>query len=64
VLEQRDATANYVLPGRTWFMNLKLPADTCARAATVSVTWPDLASTSLTQAITPDAKACAGSDSR
>jgi fimbrial chaperone protein len=64
VLERRDATANYVLPGRTWFMNLKLPADTCARAATVSVTWPDLASTSLTQAITPDAKACAGSDSR
>jgi fimbrial chaperone protein len=64
VLEQRDATANYVLPGRTWFMNLKLPPDSCARAATVSVTWPDLASTSLTQAITPDAKACAGSDSR
>jgi fimbrial chaperone protein len=64
VLERRDATANYVLPGRTWFMNLKLPADTCARAATVSVTWPDLASASLSQAITRDANACAGSDSR
>lgn len=64
VLEQHDATANYVLPGRTWFMNLKLPADTCERAASVSVTWPDLASTSLTQAITTDARACAGSDSR
>jgi len=64
VLEQREATANYVLPGRTWFMNLKLPSDTCERAATVSVTWPDLASTSLTQAISQDARACAGSDSR
>ena len=64
VLEQHDATANYVLPGRTWFMNLKLRADTCERAASVSVTWPDLASTSLTQAITTDATACAGSGSR
>jgi fimbrial chaperone protein len=63
VLEQRDATASYVLPGRTWFMNLKLAADTCAHAATVSVTWPDLASASLSQAITRDANACAGSDS-
>lgn len=64
VLEQRDATANYVLPGRSWFMNLKLPTDTCAHAASVSVTWPNLASTSLSQAITPDAAACVGSDSR
>jgi fimbrial chaperone protein len=64
VLEQRDATASYVLPGRTWFMNLKLPAGMCERTAAVSVTWPDLASASLTQAITRDANACAGSDSR
>jgi fimbrial chaperone protein len=63
VLEQRDVTANYVLPGRTWFLNMKLPADACVRAATVSVTWPDLANTSLSQAITTDAKACEGKSS-
>jgi fimbrial chaperone protein len=62
-LEQRDATANYVLPGRTWFLSMKLPADACARAVTVSVTWPDLANTSLSQAITTDTKACDGAGS-
>jgi fimbrial chaperone protein len=64
VLEQRDMTANYVLPGRTWYLNMKLPADACERAATVSVTWPDLANTSLTHAITTDTKACDGAGSR
>ena len=63
VLEQRDLTGNYVLPGRTWFLNMKLPADACARAASVSVTWPDLANTSLTHAITTDTKACDGAGS-
>jgi fimbrial chaperone protein len=58
VLEQRDATANYVLPGRNWFLSMKLSADACRRAATVSVRWPDLANTSLSHAITTDAKAC------
>jgi hypothetical protein len=56
-------TANYVLPGRTWYLNVKLPADACERAATVSVTWPDLANTSLTHAITTDTKACGGAGS-
>jgi fimbrial chaperone protein len=63
VLEQRDMTANYVLPGRTWFLSMKLPADACERAATVLVTWPDLANTSLTHAITTDTKACDGAGS-
>jgi hypothetical protein len=64
VLEQRDATANYVLPGRAWYMNLKLPTEECRRAALVSVTWPDLAGTSLTHPITTGSNACEGSDSR
>jgi fimbrial chaperone protein len=64
VLDQRDMTANYVLSGRTWFLNMKLPAGSCERAATVSVTWPDLANTSLTQAIATDTKACDGAGSR
>jgi len=63
ILEQHDMTANYVLPGRTWYLNVKLPADACERAATVSVTWPDLANTSLTHAITTDTKACGGAGS-
>jgi len=63
VLERRDVTANYVLPGRTWFLNMKLPTEECGRAATVSVTWPDLANTSLSHAITTDAKACTGANS-
>jgi len=63
VLEQRQTTENYVLPGRSWFLNMKLPAGACERAATVSVTWPDLAGASLIRAITPDAQACEGADS-
>jgi hypothetical protein len=42
---------------------MKLPADACERAATVSVTWPDLANTSLTHAITTDTTACDGAGS-
>ena len=63
VLDQRDMTANYVLSGRTWYLNIKLPAGSCERAATVSVTWPDLANTSLTHAIATDTKACDGAGS-
>jgi fimbrial chaperone protein len=63
VLEQRDATANYVLPGRSWFLSMKLSTDVCTRAASVSVTWPDLANTSLAHAINTDAKACADAPS-
>lgn len=63
VLDQREMTANYVLPGRTWYLNVKLPKGTCERAASVSVTWPDLANTSLTHAITTDAQACDGAGS-
>jgi fimbrial chaperone protein len=60
VIDQREMTENYVLPGRTWYLNIKLPAASCERAASVSVTWPDLANTSLNQAITTDAQACDG----
>jgi fimbrial chaperone protein len=63
VLDQRDMTANYVLSGRTWYLNMKLPSGSCERAATVSVTWPDLANTSLTHAIATDTKACDGAGS-
>ena len=60
VIDQHEMTENYVLPGRTWYLNIKLPAALCERAASVSVTWPDLANTSLNQAITTDAQACDG----
>jgi fimbrial chaperone protein len=63
VLDQRDVTANYVLPGRNWFMNLKLSAEACRRATQVSVTWPDIAATKLTQAIATDSRACEDSAS-
>ena len=62
VLEQRNVMANYVLPGRTWFLSMKLPMDACVRAATVSVTWPDLAGISLTHAISTDARTCSGAN--
>jgi len=63
VLEQQAATANYILPGRSAFLSVKLSADACRRAAAVSVTWPDLANTSLTHAINADARACAAATS-
>lgn len=61
-LEQQEATSNYVLPGRSAYLSIKLPGDACRRAVTVSVTWPDLANTSLTHAINTD-RACAPASS-
>jgi fimbrial chaperone protein len=57
VLEQREQMENYVLPGSTWFLHVKLPATLCQRAASVSVSWLD-ASTSNPLPLTTGAEAC------
>jgi fimbrial chaperone protein len=63
VLGQHDLIANYVLPGSTWFLHTKLPATICPRAASVSVSWPSMANTSLAHSITTGAEACEGTSS-
>lgn len=64
VLDQTDQKTNYVLPGSTWFLHMKLSANDCQRAASISVSWPDAAKTSLPQPISAGAEACAGINSR
>jgi fimbrial chaperone protein len=59
VLEQREQMASYVLPGSTSFLHMKLPANVCQRAASVSVSWLDT-STSSSHPITTGAEACEG----
>jgi fimbrial chaperone protein len=63
VLGQHDSIANYVLPGSTWFLHMKLPTTICPRTASVSVSWPSLANTSLSHTITTGAEACEGTSS-
>jgi len=59
VLEQHEQMANYVLPGSTAFLHMKLPANVCQRATSVSVSWLDT-STSNSHPITTGAEACEG----
>lgn len=63
VIEQHQQIANYVLAGATWFLRLNLPANACARAASVSVSWSRMANTSPTHPITKGAQACEGTSS-
>jgi len=60
VLGQHDQIANYVLPGSTWFLRMKWPANICSRIASVSVSWPGMANISLTHPISTGAEACEG----
>ena len=60
VLGQHDSIANYVLSGSTWFLHMKLPTTICPRAASVSVSWPSMANTSLAHSINTGAEACEG----
>jgi fimbrial chaperone protein len=59
VLEQREQMENYVLPGSTWFLRVKLAANLCQRAASVSVSWRDAGTSDPHQLIT-GAEACEG----
>ncbi len=63
VIEQHQQIANYVLAGATWFLRLNLPANVCARAASVSVSWSRMANISPTHPITKGAQACEGTSS-
>jgi len=63
VLMQHDQIANYVLPGSTWFLHMKLPTNACPHAASVSVSWSGMANTSPTHTITTGAEACEGTSS-
>jgi fimbrial chaperone protein len=59
VLEQREQMANYVLPGSTSFLQVKLSANVCQRAASVSVSWLDTQASNA-QPITTGAESCEG----
>jgi fimbrial chaperone protein len=59
VLEEREQMENYVLPGSTWFLHVKLPANLCQRAASVSVSWLN-AGASDPHPLTTGAEACEG----
>jgi fimbrial chaperone protein len=59
VLEQHEQMASYVLAGSTSFLHMKLPADVCQRATSVSVSWLDT-STSNSHPIITGAEACEG----
>jgi len=63
VLDRQDHMANYVLPGSSWFLHAKLPAHVCEQAASVTVSLPGMADTSLTHSITTGAGACEGTSS-
>jgi fimbrial chaperone protein len=60
VVARRDQTTNYVLAGSTDFLRMKLPAALCAKAASVTVAWPNMAGVSLTHPISRGGEACGG----
>lgn len=62
VLDQRELMANYVLPGATWSLQLKLPPTICRQAASVSVSWPGIADRPVSHSITTGIEACEGKD--
>lgn len=63
VLSQHDQIANYVLPGSTWFMRMKLPAHDCPYVASVSLLWPNVSNMPLTHSISTGAEPCEGTSS-
>ena len=60
VVGSHDQVANYVLAGATESVTTTLPAKVCARAASVSVTWPGLAASVPARPINTGAEACGG----
>lgn len=63
MLDQQQATANYVLPGATAPLQLKLPPAVCKQAASVSVTWPGIVDSPAAHPIQTGTEACEGKDS-
>jgi fimbrial chaperone protein len=64
VLLQKDVMANYVLPGSTWPLHLKLPANVCDKAASVSLEWSGALARTLAHPITTTGTgACASTSS-
>jgi len=64
-LSRRTMMSNYVLAGAMWPLNITLPADACARATSVSVSWSAISDIPITRAITTQgAGACASTAAR
>jgi fimbrial chaperone protein len=60
VIAQRDQTTNYVLAGSADVLRMKLPASLCARAAAVTLAWPNMPGVSLTHPISRGGEPCGG----
>jgi len=59
-VSRRTMMSNYVLAGAMWPLNITLPANDCAKAASVSLSWSGISDTPITHAITTDGtRACA-----
>lgn len=63
VIDRQDAMTNYVLPGSSWPLHLKLTTRTCARAASVAIVWPGIDDKAISHPITSGSQACEGTDS-
>lgn len=63
VLERSEPVANYVLPGATAPLQLKLSPAACKQASSVAVTWPGIAERPISHPIQTGAEACEGKDS-
>lgn len=63
VLERREAMANYVLPGATAPLQLKLPPAICKQASSVSASWPGIADSPTSHTIQTGTEACEGKGS-
>lgn len=63
VIKQHDLMTNYVLPGSSWPLHLKLATDVCTRVASVTISWPGIDNRITSQPITAGSQACEGTAS-